>query len=98
MEDKELDEDVMDWTVVTRSTRQRRSQRPGAVSVGKETSRSIDRAIQIAVKMDGCKTLPLEVSPNDKVGDVARRIPSRACCSKRDVYATCEGRVFTKKR
>ena len=25
------------------------------------------------VKMDGCKTLPLEVLPNDKVGDILRQ-------------------------
>ena len=86
VEDKEVDEDAMDRTVVTRSTRQRRSQRQGAMSKGKMTSKSIDRAIQIFVKMDGCKTLPLEVSPNDKVGEVVRRIPSSACCSKLDVY------------
>ena len=63
---KKVVEDVIDWTVMTRSTRQRKSQRQGVVSEGKKTSRSVERAIQILIKMDGCKTLPLEVSPNDK--------------------------------
>ena len=93
MEDKEVVEDVMDWTVVTRSVKQRRLQRHDAVSERKKTPRSVDRAIQVSVKTDGCKTLQLVVSPNDKVGDVVRRIPSSACCNKRDVYVTCEGRV-----
>ena len=52
VEDKEVDEDVMDWTMVTRSARQRKSQRQGVVSEGNKISRSIDKAIQIFVKTD----------------------------------------------
>ena len=64
----------MDWTKVTRRMRQRRPQGQGEVSEEKRTSRSGRRTIQIFVKVDGCKALPLEVLPNDKVGDVVRRI------------------------
>ena len=46
------------------------------LSEEKQTSASADRTDQVFVKMDGCKTLPVEVSPNDKVGDILRRIQS----------------------
>ena len=44
----------------------------GARGVSKErkTPASADK---IFVKMDGCKTLPLDVSPNEKIGDILRR-------------------------
>ena len=38
--------------------------------------------------MNGSKTFPLDVSPNDKVSDVVRPIPSNVCSNSR-----CEGRV-----
>ena len=44
--------------------------------------------------MDGPKEFAIKVSPNDKVSDVVRRIPSSACSSRHDVYVTCEGRVL----
>ena len=44
--------------------------------------------VQIFVKTDGSKTFPLEVSPDDKCGDVVTRIPNSACGSRRDVYGT----------
>ena len=34
----------------------------------------------------------MELPLRDNVGDVAKRIPNSACCSKRDVYVTCEER------
>ena len=36
----------------------------------------------------------MDVSLSDKVDDVVRRIPSSVCCSRHDVYVTCEGRVL----
>ena len=46
------------------------------------------------MKVDGCKVLPLEMSANDKVGDVVRRILSRVCCESRDVYVMGGERVL----
>ena len=63
---------------------------------GKDTSASAGRTDQIFVKMDGAKTLPLEVPPNDKVGDILTRIQSSARDSKQDMYVTCGGRVLRK--
>ena len=40
------------------------------VSKERKTLASVDK---IFVKMDGCKTLPLDVSPNEKIGDILRR-------------------------
>ena len=40
------------------------------VSKERKTPASADK---IFVKMDGCKTLPLDVSPNEKIGDILRR-------------------------
>ena len=95
---EEVEGDAMDWTVVTRRTRKKRTEGQGAVSEDKRTLKSRDRTIQIFVKVDGCKVLPLEMSPNDKVGDVVRRILrrilSRVRCESRDVYVTSGGRVL----
>ena len=84
----------MDWTMVTRRTRQRRPRGQGRASEEERISRSGRRTIQIFVKVDGCKALPLDVSPTDKVGNVVRQMPSSECCSKHDVYVTHEGRVL----
>ena len=46
------------------------------------------------MKVDWSKVFPQELSLSDKVGDVLKRIPSRAHDCKRDVYMTCEGRVI----
>ena len=92
--EKVVEKDVMDGR--SRNTRRRKSQGEGGVPEEKETSASAGRADQIFVKMDGFKTLPLDVSPNDKVGDILRWIQSSACDSKQDMYATCEGRVLMK--
>ena len=50
------------------------------------------RTVQIFVKVDECKAFPLEVSPNDKVSDIVKRIPSSACDNRHDVHVTYEGR------
>ena len=42
--------------------------------------------------VDGSKTLPLEVSPRDKVDDIVKRFSSSAYDGKQDV--TCGGRVL----
>ena len=73
--DQEIKNDVMGWTVVTRSKKQRK------------------RAVQIFVKLDGMKTVAMEVSPEDKV----QKILNTASGSDWDVYVTCEGRILVKK-
>ena len=84
------EEYVMDWTVVARRTRQKRSGGQGAVSEEKRTSKGGGRTLQIFVKVDGSKVPPLEMSPNDEVGDV----PSSVRCGSRDVYGTSGGGVL----
>ena len=59
-----------------------------------ENSRKVCRTVQIFVKVDGRNASPLELPLRDNVGDVAKCIPNSACCSKRDVYVTCEERVI----
>ena len=39
-----------------------------------DASRGDGRAFQIFVKVDGLKTVPMEVSPKDKVHDVVKKI------------------------
>ena len=81
-----------DWATVKRRTKQRRQQ--GRDEASAKSDGKGFKTIQIFVKVDGSKVFPLEVSLSDKVGDVAKRIPSSACDSKRDVCMTCEGRVI----
>ena len=50
--------------------------------------------VQICVKLDGSKAFPLYMSLSDKDSDIVRRILDSACCSKRDVYVTGQGRVI----
>ena len=92
--EKVAEKDVMDGR--SRNSRRRRSREEGEVLEEKETFASAYRTDQIFVKMDGCKTLPLEVSPNDKVGDILRRRQSSARDSKQDMHVTREGRVLRK--
>ena len=66
----------MDWTLVTRSTKQRR------------------RTAQIFVKVDGSRTIMMEMALSDKVSDIVKRIPTSACCSNSEVYAMCERKVL----
>ena len=84
----------MDWTTVTRRTKQRRSQREqNVVPEGKRTSKHSSRVFQIFVKVDNSQAFMTDVIPSDKVSDVMRKIPNSVCCSKRDVYVMFEGRV-----
>ena len=64
-----VEKDVMDG-------RSRRSRGPGGVT--ERTSKGVDRTIQIFVKVEG-RTLPVEMSPSDKVGDIVVRVTSGAC-------------------
>ena len=69
---------------------ERRTQEPRQ----SEEVRKNRQMVQIFVKVDGSKTLPLVVSPSDKVDDIMRRILNNVKSSKSDVYMTCEGRVL----
>ena len=64
------------------------------VTVQRKTRSKSGKTVQIIVKVGGSKTCQMDVSLRDKVGDTARRVPSSACCSQRDVYLTCDGRVL----
>ena len=44
--------------------------------------------------MDGTKTVSMEVSPKDKVHDVAKKILRTGSESDQDVYVTSDGRVL----
>ena len=52
------------------------------------------RTIQIFVKVDGTKTVTMEVSLNDKVHDVMKKIMNTASGSDQDLYAKSDGRVL----
>ena len=41
------------------------------------------KTVQIFVKVDGSKEFPMDVLLSDKVGDITKRIPNNACCSRR---------------
>ena len=64
-----VEKDVMDG-------RSRRSRGQGGVT--ERTSKGVDRTIQIFVKVEG-RTLPVEMPPSDKVGDIVARVTSGAC-------------------
>ena len=93
-EEIRVKKDAMEWTVVTRRMRQKRSEGQRAVSEDKKTVESVNRTVQIFVKVDGCKVHPLAMSPKDKVGDIVGRILTRVCCESRDVYVTGSGTVL----
>ena len=82
----------MEWTTVTRRTRQRRSPRQSAVSEERSTSSCSSRVFQIFVT----EAVMEDVAPSDKVSDVVRKIPSFVWCSTRDVHATFQGKVLKK--
>ena len=48
--------------------------------------------IQFFVKIDGCRTTAMKVSPQDEV----QKIQNTVSGSDRDVYVTCEGRILRK--
>ena len=74
----------------SRSTRRRSSRGQGGVT--ERTSRSVDRTIQIFVKVEG-RTLPVEMSPSDRVDDIVARVMSSARGDGQDMYVMCEGTV-----
>ena len=45
----------------------------------------------MSVMVGGCKVLSLEESPNDKVGEVVRRVQSSVRFGSRNVYVTSGG-------
>ena len=85
----QVDRGVMDWVTMQRRAKPRTQQWKQ-----EEEGCKNRRMVEIFVAVSILKTFLLEVSPNDKVGDVVRQIPSCAGCSRRDVYVTCEGRVL----
>ena len=58
-----------------------------------DTSRDGSRAFQIFVEVGILKASMVDVSSNDKIGDVVRRSVGYG---KPDVYVTCKGRVLKK--
>ena len=50
------------------------------------------RMVQIFVKVDGMKTVAMEVSPEDKVQKILNTVSG----SDWDVYVTCGGRILRK--
>ena len=79
---------VIDWVELKRRTKRRPAQ-----GRHEEEGRENRRTVQTLVKVRGFMAFPLEVPLRDNVRAIAKRIPNSACRSKRDVYATCEGRV-----
>ena len=53
--------------------------------------------VQICVMMAGSEAFPLFLLLSDKQSDIVRRVLDSACCSKLDVYVTCEEKVIRKK-
>ena len=82
-----LEEIEESWIEVKRRTKTQVPRQP-------EEDGKNPRMIQIFVKVDGSKTLPLIVSPSDKVDEVMRRTQNNVKYSKSDVHMTCEGRVI----
>ena len=83
---EQVAENVTAWVEVRRRTRGR------AVQEGREDEGGKScRTVQIFVKVDGSKTFPLDMSPDDKVSDVMKRIPNNE-----DAYVTMGGRVLTR--
>ena len=81
-----------DWVAVKRRTRQRSQQQRDEESV--KSSRRKFNGIQIVVKVDNSKTCMIDATPSDEVSNIMRKIPNSACCNKRDVHVTFEGRVL----
>ena len=52
--------------------------------------------VQICVMMERSEAFPLFLLLSDRQSDIVRRILDSACCSKLDVYVTCEGKVIRK--
>ena len=82
--EEKVPEDVMDWVEVKRESRRRTAQG----RCDEEDRKSVSK-VQIFVKMDGSRTVAMDVAQNDKVSDMMKRLP----CGE-DVYVTSEGRVL----
>ena len=67
--DKEVEKDVMGWTVVIRSRK---------------------RTVQTFVKVDGMKTVLMDVSPDERVQKILNTVSG----SDQDMYVTVHGRVL----
>ena len=83
-ESEQVDEDVKGWVEVRRRTRRRVVEEGGNDEGGKSRKK-----VQIFVKMDGSRTIAVDVSPNDKVSDMMKRIPNGG-----DMYVTSDGKVL----
>ena len=79
-ESEQIDEDATGWVEVRRRTRRRTTEAEHKDERGKS------KTAQIFVKMDGSRTIAMDVGQNDKVSDMMKRIPS-----SKDVYVTSEG-------
>ena len=55
-----------------------------------EGDRKSCKTVQIFVKMDGARTIVMDVAQNDKVSDVMKRIPSVATCPRRVVVRSSD--------
>ena len=56
------------------------------------SAKQMRKMVQIFVKVDGLKTVKMEVSPKDKVQKILNTVSG----SDRDVYMMCEGRILRK--
>ena len=83
-ESEQVDEDVTGWVEVRRRIRRR--------AVGRRDNDEDVKSrelVQIFVKMDGSRTVAMDVSQNDKVGDMMNRILNGV-----DMYLTSGGSVL----
>ena len=62
---------------------------PGKESEHNDEDGKSCKSVQIFVKVDGCRTVAMDVSQNDKVGDMMNRIPNGG-----DMYVKSGGRVL----
>ena len=83
-ESEQVDEDETGWVEVRRRTRRRVVEEGGNDEGGKSRKK-----VQIFVKMNKSKTIAVDVSPNNKVSDMMKRIPNSG-----DMYETSGGRVL----
>ena len=56
------------------------------------STKQMRRTVQIFVKVDGMKTVAMEVLPEDRVQKILNTVSGSDC----DVYVTCEGRILRK--
>ena len=80
---------MTDWIVVKGRNGQGKSH-----GRSKEMVRKSCRTIQIFVKIDGSKAVPMEMVLTDKVGDIVKRIVNSESHQKNAVHVMCEGKVL----